>query len=137
MSTMSVNLFAYGTLTFPAIWRRVVGREWTSEPASVAGYAVFRVADGVYPVMVEAGADDVVRGLVFRNVDAATLQVLDEYESDLYDRIEVRAQIADGEFIGCHAYVLPERNYAHASGEPWSAEAFERDHLTGYLVRLR
>jgi gamma-glutamylcyclotransferase (GGCT)/AIG2-like uncharacterized protein YtfP len=130
------NLFAYGTLIFPAIWRRGVGREWPSQSASVSGYAVYRVADGVYPVMVEAGPLAVVSGLVYRDVDAATLHLLDEYESDLYDRVEVRAKLSNGEFLNCSAYVLEKRNRGHASSEPWSAEAFERDHIARYLVRL-
>ncbi len=132
-----MNLFAYGTLMFPAVWRRVVGREFAAQPASVSGYAVFRVADGVYPVMVAAAPDDRVSGLVYRGIDDATLRLLDEYESDLYDRVEVQALFAGGELIACEAYVLPERNHAHASNGPWSAETFAREHLAGYLVRLR
>ncbi len=86
--------------------------------------------------MVVAGPDEAVSGLVIRGVDAATLRLLDEYESDLYDRVEVRARLLNGEFLDCNAYVLPERNRGHASSEPWSAQVFERDHLSGYLVRL-
>jgi gamma-glutamylcyclotransferase (GGCT)/AIG2-like uncharacterized protein YtfP len=132
-----MNLFAYGTLMFPAIWLRIVGREFLAQPASVAGFAVYRVAGGVYPVMIAAEPSSRVEGLVFRDVDAVMLRRLDEYESDLYERTEVQAVLAGGQEIACVAYVLPEHNRSHASDEVWSAEAFARDHLAGYLVRLR
>jgi gamma-glutamylcyclotransferase (GGCT)/AIG2-like uncharacterized protein YtfP len=131
-----MNLFAYGTLMYPEMWRRVVGREFPAEPAELAGYAVYRVADGVYPVLVAAQADARVRGLVFRDLDAAAFQRLDEYESDLYDRTAVSAVAADGRLIRCQAYVLPAARRAWASDEPWDAERFRRFELEAYLRRL-
>jgi hypothetical protein len=43
-----MNLFAYGTLMFPAIWRAIVGREAASERASVKGYLVFKAPSDVF-----------------------------------------------------------------------------------------
>jgi gamma-glutamylcyclotransferase (GGCT)/AIG2-like uncharacterized protein YtfP len=130
-----MNLFTYGTLMFPEIWERVVGRGFATLPATLSGYAVFRVAHGVYPVMVAAGADARVRGLIYRDVDAAAMSLLDEYESDLYDRVAVSAAADDG-LVKCEAYVLPADRRSYASDQPWEADKFRRESLAVYLRRL-
>jgi gamma-glutamylcyclotransferase (GGCT)/AIG2-like uncharacterized protein YtfP len=130
-----MNLFAYGTLMFPEIWRRVVGRDFATLPATLAGYAVYHVANGVYPVMVAADADSPVSGLIYVDVDVASMALLDEYESDLYDRVAVIAS-ADDRRIECQAYVLPASRRSYASNEPWNAERFKSEALAEYLRRL-
>lgn len=131
-----MNLFTYGTLMFPEIWRRVVGRDLATLPATLSGYAVYRVVNGGYPVMVAANADAQVRGLIYLDVDAASMALLDEYESDLYNRIAVVATAAEGRRIKCETYVLPESRRSFASNEPWNAERFKSEALAEYLRRL-
>jgi gamma-glutamylcyclotransferase (GGCT)/AIG2-like uncharacterized protein YtfP len=132
-----MNLFAYGTLMFPAIWRAVVGREAAGEPATVRGFAVYRAPGDVYPVMVQGGANDEARGVVYRNLDDATVQLLDDYEAGLYDRVAIEATLAAGETLTCHCYLLRRVYERPANLEPWDADAFERDDLPGYLDRMR
>jgi gamma-glutamylcyclotransferase (GGCT)/AIG2-like uncharacterized protein YtfP len=130
-----MNLFTYGTLMFPEIWRRVVGREFPTLSATLAGYAVYCVANGVYPVMVVADPDEQVHGLIYLDVDAASMALLDEYESDLYERVLVTACTEDRR-IECETYVLPEARRSFASDEPWNAERFKSEGLSDYLRRL-
>jgi gamma-glutamylcyclotransferase (GGCT)/AIG2-like uncharacterized protein YtfP len=130
-----MNLFTYGTLMFPEIWRRVVGCDFFAAPATLAGYAVYRVTNGVYPVMVAADPEAQVRGLIYFDVDAASVVLLDEYESDLYERVPV-VMTVENRRIECEAYVLPESRRSYASDEPWNAERFKREALADYLRRL-
>jgi gamma-glutamylcyclotransferase (GGCT)/AIG2-like uncharacterized protein YtfP len=132
-----MNLFAYGTLMFPAIWRAVVGREADGEPATAKGFAVFRAPGDVYPVMFQGGANDVARGVVYRDLDDATVQLLDDYEAGIYDRVAIVATLASGETIPCQCYLLRREYERPASLEPWDAATFERDELPGYLDRMR
>ena len=55
-----MRLFAYGTLMFPEIWHRVVGRDYPSAPGALRGYAIRRVIDDLYPVVFacDENADD-------------------------------------------------------------------------------
>jgi gamma-glutamylcyclotransferase (GGCT)/AIG2-like uncharacterized protein YtfP len=131
-----MNLFTYGTLMFPEIWRRVVGRPFVTVPAMLAGYAVYRVAGGVYPVMVQAEPHVLVRGVIYFDVDDAALALLDEYESDLYDRVPVAATADDGRLIECQTYVLPPSRRSFASNVPWDAAWFKREALEQYVARL-
>jgi gamma-glutamylcyclotransferase (GGCT)/AIG2-like uncharacterized protein YtfP len=132
-----MNLFAYGTLMFPAIWRAVVGRESAGEQATVPGYAVYRAPSDVFPVMVRGGPSDAAKGIVYRDLDDATIQVLDEYEAGIYDRVEIVAKLATGESIACQCYLLGRDYERPASPEPWDAAAFECDALPGYLERMK
>jgi gamma-glutamylcyclotransferase (GGCT)/AIG2-like uncharacterized protein YtfP len=131
-----MHLFAYGTLMFPEVWRAVTGRADRGAPAHLRGFAVSRVRNGVYPVMLAAGDDAVVAGLVYRDLDAATVAALDEFESDLYNRVAVTAILASGGAIGAQAYVVPAARREHASREPWDAAAFQRECLAAYLRAL-
>lgn len=131
-----MNLFAYGTLTFPAIWRAVVGREAAGEPALARGFAVYRAPGDVYPVMVRSGASDLARGVVYRNLDDATLQLLDDYEAGIYDRVAIEATLGSGEKLDCQCYLLRREYERPANLQAWDAAAFERDELQEYLDRM-
>ncbi len=131
-----MHLFTYGTLMFPAVWRAVVGREFPTRPASAAGFCVTRAQGELFPVMYAGHPGDVVRGLLYVDVDDATMAVLDEFESTLYERVALSATLADGGEVTCHAYLLPERNRRFASDEAWTREWFERAAMEEYLRRI-
>lgn len=128
-----MHLFAYGTLMFAEVWRRIEMRELPSQPASLRGYAVFRLQGAVIPGMVHAGEDDQVVGVIYRDLDEATLEELDAYESDLYERVAVEATDVDGTQIECQAYVIPESQRHMLSDEPWDPVRFEKKELAKYL----
>ena len=130
------NLFAYGTLMFPEIWRRIANREFDPVPATLTGFAVFRIRGDLYPVMVPDEAQIVV-GLVYRDLDAAMIARLDAYESVMYDRVAVEAESTSGERLPCEAYVLAERYRDLRSEQPWTAEWFQREAMAQYLERFR
>jgi gamma-glutamylcyclotransferase (GGCT)/AIG2-like uncharacterized protein YtfP len=132
-----MHLFAYGTLMFPEVWERVAGKQFVSEPATLDGFLVRRVADDVYPVLLRGDAHDRAAGLVFRDIDDNALAALDDYESSFYDRIAVVVTSAANEPLECQAYVLPKRLQQEASDEPWTADEFAACQLTAYLERLR
>lgn len=128
-----MNLFTYGTLMFPEVWRRVVPREFASQAATVAGYRVRRAAGELFPVMLPADADDRVPGVTYFGVDAEAIALLDAYESTLYDRLAVEAVLDDGRTVMCQAYVLPTERAQFASDEPWTAAWFREQALDAYL----
>jgi hypothetical protein len=122
---------------FPEVWQRVVGKQFASEPATLDGFLVRRVADDVYPVLIRGDEQDRAAGLVFSDIDDNALAALDAYESSFYDRIVVVAASATSEPLECQAYVLPERMRHRASDEPWTAEEFAARQLAAYMERLK
>jgi len=127
-------LFAYGTLQLPLILQAVVGGHWPGTPALLQGYARYRVRGKPYPAIVpEPGGN--VAGLVYPGVGANEIEQLDRYEGDLYERqtLDVRA---GGATLQALTYVLREQHRALLSNESWELGAFEREHLSNYLLEI-
>jgi gamma-glutamylcyclotransferase (GGCT)/AIG2-like uncharacterized protein YtfP len=132
-----MHLFAYGTLMFPDVWRRVVGRAFAAQRAILGGFSVRCVDLGAFPVMIRSDSiEERVEGLVYFNIDDATRKRLDEYESALYERIDVYPVLDSGNAIACQAYVLSDGKRRHALTEHWDAAQFQRDELADYLRGL-
>ena len=53
-----MNLFTYGTLMFPEVWQRIGVGDFSSIPATLPGFAIFRVRDAVFPGIVRAQPHD-------------------------------------------------------------------------------
>jgi gamma-glutamylcyclotransferase (GGCT)/AIG2-like uncharacterized protein YtfP len=130
-----MHLFAYGTLMFPEIWQRVVGREFRRQPATLAGYTAYRVVGDSFPVLVPGKTNEATAGVAVFDLDDAAIQLLDEHESTLYDRVTATATLDDGHRVDCQAYMLPQRNRRYAATERWTAEWFQREAMAEYIAR--
>ena len=131
----TTTLFAYGTLLVPRIWRAVTGAECPSEPATLPGFAIYRVRDADFPGIIAAGAKSVVPGRLFTGLDEEILQRLDLYEDEFYVRREVTLLDAEGDPVESQAYVIPDRFESILSREPWTLEWFESEAMDAYLFR--
>lgn len=130
-----MNLFAYGTLMIPEIWERVVGREFRRQEASVRGMAVYRAAGELFPVMVASGDEVIAAGIVYFDLPADVVAMLDEYESDFYERVDVTATLDDGGSVSAETYLLPSGRRSFATDEPWNLAWFRNEALERYLER--
>lgn len=119
-----MHVFTYGTLMFPEVWQVVVGRAFDAVEGAAAGYAIYRVRDAVFPGIIAAGSQDAVRGVLYLNVDQASLTRLDKFEDDFYVRQTLRVDCADGERRSADAYVVTAENRAVLTDEPWDRTAF-------------
>lgn len=128
------NVYAYGTLQEPEIFRLIVGRSIVGAAATLLDHARFRLESKVYPAIVaQPGAS--VPGLLYAGVTADELARLDEYEGPLYERKELRVSLS-GAATKAFTYVLSERHLHLLSNEPWDVEHFRREHLASYLRRI-
>ncbi|MEX0612111.1 MAG: gamma-glutamylcyclotransferase family protein [Pirellulales bacterium] len=132
-----MHVFAYGTLMFAEVWRVVVGREFDSVRGMVSGYAVYRVQGAVFPGIVAAGENDVVRGVVYLDVDPAALARLDRFEDDFYDRRSLWIDCDDGQRRAAETYVVPVEKREVLTDEAWDSNEFvARGHLTEFIRRF-
>ncbi len=129
---MPSNLFTYGTLMFPEVWQRIDVGEFPSQPATLPGFAIYRIKDAVFPGILRAEPADHVKGVLYFDLDEDTLFELDAYESDLYDRIPVIAATEQGP-VECTAFVIPDACRKALSNEVWDAKRFEEFQLAKYL----
>ena len=86
---MTTQLFVYGTLTEPETQQKVLGKTIQGMPDVLEGYAnsIIIIHDHSYPDIAKAPLDSV-DGLVI-TVTSRELELIDNYETDWYKRIEV------------------------------------------------
>src|SRR3954447_17177619 len=119
-----MHVFTYGTLMFPEVWLAVVGREFDNTEGMVSGFAIFRVRDALFPGIAPAGEESSVRGVVYLDVDNASLQRLDAFEDVFYERLAISVDCHNGRRVEAQAYVVPEANRHVLTDEPWQREQF-------------
>ena len=126
METENVNLFIYGSLRDPSIFKSVSGHSFTLRPshtdpnvllgelALLPGYR--RVSpDNVYFYAV---ADDIakVEGFVIYNVPPLAMGEIDRYEGKLYDRETVKVNTATG-LVEAQAYLASHKSMKKRFGD--------------------
>jgi gamma-glutamylcyclotransferase (GGCT)/AIG2-like uncharacterized protein YtfP len=119
-----MHVFTYGTLMFLEVWRAVVGRDFATVAGSAAGFAIYRVQDAVFPGIFATDDNDAVRGIVYLDVDAASLARLDVFEDDFYERQVLSVSCADGQQRQAQAYVVPAHHRALLTDEGWDRDQF-------------
>ncbi|MEX2093575.1 MAG: gamma-glutamylcyclotransferase family protein, partial [Pirellulales bacterium] len=114
------------------VWQAVVGRDFPSTPARLAGYQIFPVAGAVYPGIIKYSPPpstlhfqpSTVPGLLYLDADSASLARLDRFEDDFYRRQSITVTCDDGRQLEAQAYVVPEESRHVLTAEPWSGDDF-------------
>jgi gamma-glutamylcyclotransferase (GGCT)/AIG2-like uncharacterized protein YtfP len=130
-----MHVFTYGTLMFPQVWKAVVGREFGSITGSASGYAIFRVRDAVFPGIVAAGDRDAVSGVLYLDVDQASLARLDLFEDDFYRRETLWVDCEDGQRRAANAYVVPPENRSVLTDQTWRPDEFVASGGLDHFIR--
>jgi gamma-glutamylcyclotransferase (GGCT)/AIG2-like uncharacterized protein YtfP len=130
-----MHVFTYGTLMFPEVWRAVVERDFAAVAGIAAGYAIYRVKDAVFPGMVAAGKTDVVRGVLYLDVDETSVARLDVFEDDFYERRALQIACADGFEREAQAYIVPPQNRAALTDETWDCDRFVASGGLDHFIR--
>lgn len=117
----SHHVFTYGSLMFAPVWQQVVAGQYSSEIAILDGYARFAMLEETYPGMVACPGHQV-SGVVYHDVSADDLILLDQFEGSAYRRTQVRVQTASGRMLTAQAYVFvaPQGLAEH----PWDPADF-------------
>jgi gamma-glutamylcyclotransferase (GGCT)/AIG2-like uncharacterized protein YtfP len=136
MERRHMLLFCYGSLEFEEVMRQVTGQTLPGEPATLEGFARYRVRDADYPgLLPEPGART--EGTLYRALDADSLATLDRFEGALYERRTLAVTKHDGTSVSAQVYVVREAHRHTLSREPWDKAAFARESLAGFVSRLR
>lgn len=86
-------IFVYGTLMDPKIRENLLRKKVKTTPDSLKGFKLSHISDGEikYKILepTNDSHDSVISGEVFE-VDENDLKILDEYETNIYKRIQVK-----------------------------------------------
>ncbi|MCH9674200.1 MAG: gamma-glutamylcyclotransferase [Gammaproteobacteria bacterium] len=124
-------VFAYGTLSFPPLMRAVCGQSYRHAPATLHGFARWKVRGQVYPGAIEReGA--AIDGLVYAGVDDLGVRLLDAFEGELYRRCLLQVE-CEPQGVEAFVYTVDVENAGRLSEAPWDPEAFRSAHLARYV----
>lgn len=131
---MTAHCFTYGSLMWADIMARVCGREFASEPASLAGHRRHPVRGQDYPGLQPAPGGQVA-GRLYRDVDAAAWARLDAFEGEEYERVDVVVALADGTTLPAQAYRFRAEFAGRLLPGDWDADAFAREGRERFIAR--
>lgn len=130
---MKLNIFAYGTLMIPSVMHAVTGRHFRLQKAILRDYARFRVKGESYPGIIPV-TDAITEGIIYFNVNEFSLEQLDIFEGDLYERIGVRVETEEKEMLDAQAYVIQSKYLGYLSRTAWDVEEFIKKDLEMFLM---
>lgn len=131
---MTRHCFTYGSLMWADIMARVCGREFASEPASLADHRRHPVRGQDYPGL-RAAPGGLVPGRLYRDVDEAAWARLDAFEGDEYERADVVVVLADGGTLPAQVYRFRAEFAGRLLPGDWDAEAFAREGRARFIAR--
>lgn len=129
-----MNVFTYGSLMFPEVWRRVTGGSLVGQPARLREFEARAIRGQTYPALVFIpGA--MTEGVVYSGVDAEAVARLDVFEGNFYQRqtVRVETEAGKGEELEAQVYVAILADHPDILPERWRAKEFRDRHLAGFL----
>lgn len=119
------------------IWASVCGREHAAVDAELQGYARHPVRGQDYPGLAAAGADAVVAGRLYLDVDEAPLARLDAFEGAEYERVTVTVRLADGRREAAFCYLFRAAFAGRLFPGDWNPVAFEAEGKARFVAAYR
>ncbi|KAG1681009.1 hypothetical protein FOA52_009969 [Chlamydomonas sp. UWO 241] len=125
--------FVYGTLMSPVVLQAVVRRVPPMQPASIHGFARYRVIDAAYPAIVPHPGGRV-KGQLLSDLTEQEVALLDYYEDEDYERQTVTPILQDGsQGPPAYVYVWRPQHVDKLSTEAWDYEEFLTRDLPVYF----
>ena len=127
-----MNIFTYGTLMIPDVMYAVTTCEFRFIDAILRGYARFTVKGESYPGIIPV-TDAVTEGIIYFDVDEPSLDVLDIFEGELYQRTTVRVEAQGEEMLNAETYVIKPEYLGCLSLQLWDVKEFTKKDLKAFL----
>ena len=123
------NLFTYGTLMHPSVWK-IIGHENCPSAKALLRHYSARCLDGLeYPGLIEE-QNATVQGILYFNLNETDMEKIDRFEGDAYERIGVTAWINNTE-VEAQTYLYIGDDHIIKS-EEW---AYQNADLNSFLKR--
>jgi gamma-glutamylcyclotransferase (GGCT)/AIG2-like uncharacterized protein YtfP len=133
------QVFTYGTLAIPQVMTAVTGILFPTVHATATNHARFLLKGKPYPGMCRRkGA--VTFGQLYLDIDEGSLQVMDEFEDDIYVRESIVVNTEYGKVASAWAYLIPDEFLGRLGAECWDQDVFMKRYGETYIVmcsRLR
>lgn len=128
------DLFTYGSLMFPAVWRQLVPAPRPSHPAFLPHYSRRLIFLDTYPLITPDPNSDGILGRLYCNLTTHDLERLDWFEGEIYQRISVQVRVAQ-DTIPCQTYVPKPAYTPLIMQEAWRGDVFKHVQMPIFLAR--
>lgn len=130
------HVFTYGSLMFAPVWERVCRGRYRNASAILKGYARLSVRNESYPAAIPAHSTAEITGLVYFNVSAADIELLDQFEGAEYVRRESQVSIVGAQGMeNVSALFYEFIDQARVEPKPWDVDAFATEGIKSFLAR--
>ncbi len=126
-----MNLATYGSLMIPEVMHELLQKGFSSELVTLTGFERFLLNGKRYPGLIKSD-QSVLDCRVYFDLDPVSIQILDKFEDDIYERVTLPIETSRGH-VDARAYIVPDSSRALLSSSPWIEEEFRRVHLADYL----
>lgn len=133
---MSAHLFTYGTLELPEVFSAVTGESVPGVPATLHGYARYRLRGEVYPGIIAAPGKSL-RGTLYHDLAPVLHNKIDHYEDTCYVKRQVTVVTDSGDEVPAMAFVIPDEKSRLLSPLRWDKQQFVDEHLESFLRYIR
>jgi gamma-glutamylcyclotransferase (GGCT)/AIG2-like uncharacterized protein YtfP len=127
------HLFTYGTLMFKEVWSLVVRRDYQSQSGTLSGFIRKSVRGAEYPVIYPAPGVLPLQGVVYFDVTAADIDLLDAFEGDYYDRQHHKIVLPDQRIVEAEVYVLKDQYHDIATEKEWDPSYFRQQGMKKFV----
>lgn len=95
-------------------------------------WARFRVRGSEYPGIIPK-EESLVSGKVYWDLDERSMEKLDAFEGDKYERVIVQVTMSDGSAIEAYAYAIKDDCRNLLSDDPWDFDRFMQNGLEKFI----
>ncbi len=110
----------------------VAGSRFIAQPATLKGYACYRVKNVTYPGIIEKPEAETV-GCIYSGINAASWTRLDAFEGSPYIRTRITVATEAEPNVPAQAYVIPTHNRAILTAELWDFTNFLTHDLDTFM----
>jgi hypothetical protein len=128
------NLFAYGSLMFPAVWQQLVPQPRFSTAAFLPHFSRRLIFLDTYPLLIADAASVGILGTIYYDLTDTDMARLDWFEGEIYRRISIDAYTENG-IITCQTYIPKPAYQALARQSNWRGDIFNALELPIFLAR--
>jgi len=109
----------------------VTGKDLKPVAASLSDYQRFKFRDKTFPGIIKSKSCSI-EGMLYKDIDKQTLELLDQFEDVAYERCLVDVQI-DSKTEKAFVYMTRNEYRGLLGDEEWDLGEFKRKYLSFYL----
>jgi gamma-glutamylcyclotransferase (GGCT)/AIG2-like uncharacterized protein YtfP len=128
------NVFAYGSLMFPAVWCQLVAAPKESHMAFLPKVSRRLIFLDTYPLLIPDADSIGIVGKIYCGLSDTDLARLDWFEGEIYQRIEVDVRI-EHQWVRCQTYISKIEFRLLALQDSWRGDIFKQVQLPIFLAR--